>query len=175
MVEIAQLMPERPHIDPRTYADQRSVEYKKILRYCQEQHRGFVSDLEDFRDALEEQADLGRFEARLTDLAGVCVNNPKASFWLQRRGTEVNVGRPVTKFKTIKASEGGMWSEPRREKGEDIGICLRRPDIVSAKYLRFWFEMLWRKGFWRQHNYGTLNLRHIRVSDARDLIVAFKP
>jgi hypothetical protein len=167
-------MPTRPAINPVDYEKHRLAEALKIQKYCTEKYRGIVSDLDAFREALIEQAELGPFSARLSDIAGVCVNNPEASFWLQRRGSEKNVGRPVLAFKNV--SQGGKYtSTPRPERGEDIGICLRRPDIVSEKYLRFWFEMLWRKGFWQMHNYGTMQLRHIRISDARDLVVTFNP
>jgi len=165
-----------PRINPAEYESYRMSEALKVQKYCTEKYRGIVSDLDAFREALEEQAELGPFAERLTDIAGVCVNNPDASFWLQRRGTQGNVGRPVLAFKRV--AQGGKYDaygELKAERGEDIGICLRRPDIVSAKYLRFWFEMLWRKGFWQQHNYGTLPLRHIRISDARELVVTFKP
>jgi hypothetical protein len=165
-----------PRINPVDYEKHRLAEAQRVIKLCTEKYRLIDSDLVEFREALIEQAELGPFAERLTNIAGVCVNNPDASFWLQRRGTPGNVGRPALAFKRV--AQGGKYDaygELKAERGEDIGICLRRPDIVSAKYLRFWFEMLWRKGFWQQHNYGTLMLKHIRISDARDLVVTFNP
>ncbi|MEE8615519.1 MAG: hypothetical protein V3T11_09955 [Roseateles sp.] len=97
-------------------------------------------------------------QARIKHVADVATNMPFADFWLQRRGSDQTVGR--VERDTFNVVAGRI---------EDIGIRVIRTDIVDARYLSYWFENLWNQGYWRSHNHGTLRLRHITVSDVKNL------
>jgi len=100
------------------------------------------------------------FQKKLTAVAQVRTGAPRADFWLQRRGTDANVGKPTY---------SPQWSQ------YNIGITVKRTDLVDPRYLYYWFELLWMKGYWQRLNYGTLPLRHIRAEDVCRLVVTFDP
>jgi hypothetical protein len=83
----------------------------------------------------------------------VCIiktNFPEADFWLQRRGTEENVGRPHLEFSPY-----------------DIGIKVERTDLFVPKFLYYVFMHVHQLGFFRHLCEGPLQLKHIRVEDIR--------
>jgi hypothetical protein len=142
------------------WRSRRMMQFKKLLDRCTREMVDAKAHLADFESALEAQNQIGPFQMKLTALAQVRTGAPRADFWLQRRGTDQNVGKPT---------QSPQWSQ------YNIGITVKRTDIVDPRYLYYWFELLWMKGYWQRLNYGTLPLRHIRTEDVCRLVVTFDP
>jgi hypothetical protein len=147
-------------MNPNEWRSRRLLAFKKVWEKCRREMTDIQVHLAAFERALDEQDPRGPFSARLVDIAQVRTGIPRADFWLQRRGTDENVGRPT---------RNPQWSQ------YNIGITVKRLDLVVPDYLYYWFEMLWMRGYWRNLNYGTLQLRHIRTSDVCSLRVTFNP
>ena len=86
----------------------------------------------------------------LGDFVEIATNMDDADFWLQRRGSEQNVGKPHREFSEY-----------------DIGLYVQRGDIIQPTWLYYMMEHLWREGYWRQRSRGTLALQHIVVRDVK--------
>ena len=89
---------------------------------------------------------------RLSDLADIATNQPEADFWLIRRGSEKEVGRPVNEY------------DPER-----IGVRVTRTDILLPRYLFYVFMDLHARGYWIPRAHGTLRLVNIKVADVKNL------
>ena len=89
----------------------------------------------------------------------VKTNWPEADFWLQKRGSEQNVGKPMRKFSKVQ----GQYN---------IGIKV--PKGMNKEYVYAQLAALFRKGYWQTHSYGTLNLQHIRVDDVKKILQSFE-
>ena len=89
----------------------------------------------------------------------VKTNYPEADFWLQKRGSEQNVGKPMRKFSKIQ----GQYN---------IGIKV--PEGMNKEYVYAQLAALFRKGYWERHSYGTLNLQHIRIDDVKKILESFE-
>ena len=89
---------------------------------------------------------------RLSDLADIATNQPEADFWLIRRGSEREVGRPVEEY------------DPGR-----IGVRVTRTDILLPRYLSYVFMDLHARGYWIPRAHGTLRLVNIKVADVKHL------
>lgn len=86
---------------------------------------------------------------KLGDVAKVGVNMPDADFWVVRRGSEREVGRPVKTFNP-----------------EHFGIKVTRLD---PGYLYYALAHLHGQGAWKLRAHGTLALVNLRASDLRDI------
>jgi len=91
---------------------------------------------------------------RLGDLVSVKVGNPDADFWIERRNTIENVGKPTKEF------------GPER-----FGITVTRPDVVDANYLFYMMTHLHNQGVWKGVATGSLKLVGIRAEDIRNIPV----
>ena len=91
-------------------------------------------------------------QARLSDVCEVRINFPDADFWLQRKGSKENVGKPLKEFYP-----------------ENIGIRVVRTDVLDPNYLYYVFMSLHNQGKFQQMCSGALNLQHIRVEDVRGI------
>ena len=80
----------------------------------------------------------------------VKTNFPDADIWLQTRGTEDNVGKPLKQFSPVQ----GKYN---------YGIKI--PEGFNKDYVFKQLADLYRNGYWKINSYGTLNLQHIRKSD----------
>ena len=80
----------------------------------------------------------------------VKTNFPDADIWLQTRGTEDNVGKPLKQFSPVQ----GKYN---------YGIKL--PEGFNKDYVFKQLADLYRNGYWKINSYGTLNLQHIRKND----------
>ena len=89
----------------------------------------------------------------------VKTNWPEADFWLQKRGSEQNVGKPMRKFSKVQ----GQYN---------IGIKV--PEGMNKEYVYAQLAALFRKGYWQTHSYGTINLQHIRVDDVKKILQSFE-
>lgn len=89
---------------------------------------------------------------RLSDVADIGVNQPESDFWLIRRGSEKEVGRPVDEY------------DPER-----IGVRVTRTDILLPRYLFYIFMDLHARGYWTPRARGTTRLVSIRVGDVKRL------
>ena len=122
---------------------------------------------------------------RLQDIAAVKIGNPRAHFWMKRRGTEARVGRVVTVVDTSDAGSADPWREPAPLRDGsvaalpeyDIGVEVTdsgfEPSFVKwfVRYLQGTAGWFWATG----RTYGTLNLKHIRLSDVRRIQVPALP
>lgn len=89
-------------------------------------------------------------EMRLSDVATIRTNFPEAHFWLVRRGSEDQCGKPVREFNP-----------------EHIGIRIDRHDLLLPDYLFYALMHVHQGGQWKTVVTGTLSLVNIRVSDVR--------
>lgn len=91
-------------------------------------------------------------ELKLFNIATVKTNFPEADFWLIRKGSESEVGKPTRTF------------HPER-----LGIRVDQPKIVIPDYLFYIFMHLQQVGYFRRRARGTLNLKHITVKDVEEI------
>jgi hypothetical protein len=101
-------------------------------------------------DAIEDRCK--EINMRLSDVATIAVNQPDADFWLIRRGSEREVGRPVDEY------------DPER-----IGVLVTRTDILLPRYLFYVFANLHARGYWIPRARGTTRLVNIRTEDVKRL------
>tara|TARA_R100001463_G_scaffold123879_1_gene180741 strand:- start:1212 stop:1682 length:471 start_codon:yes stop_codon:yes gene_type:complete len=80
----------------------------------------------------------------------VKTNFPDADIWLQTRGTEFNVGKPLKQFSSVQ----GKYN---------YGIKL--PEGWNKDYVFKQLADLYKRGHWKIHSYGSLLLQHIRKDD----------
>tara|TARA_R100000781_G_scaffold112617_1_gene80003 strand:+ start:740 stop:1237 length:498 start_codon:yes stop_codon:yes gene_type:complete len=80
----------------------------------------------------------------------VKTNFPEADIWLQTRGSEQNVGKPLKQFSPVQ----GKYN---------FGIKI--PEGWNKDYVFKQLADLYRKGHWKIHSYGTLSLQNIRKDD----------
>lgn len=88
---------------------------------------------------------------KVKHVALVKVNLLEASFWLIRKGTIQQVGKPVKTF------------DPDR-----IGVLVVSENINPQYYFHV-FQYWHQAGVFSQMAHGTLELKHIRVSDVKEL------
>lgn len=88
---------------------------------------------------------------KLSDVADIKINFPEANFWLIRKGSIEEVGRPTKSFKK-----------------EKIGIKVTS-DKIDPNYLFYMFQYLHTKGFFEKEAVGMLNLKNIRISTIKDI------
>jgi len=88
---------------------------------------------------------------RLKDIAEVKTNFPDADFWIQRKGSKENVGKPTKTFSP-----------------ENIGIKVVKTDVVDPNYLKYVFEYLFTSGAFKPLAKGTLNLQHLPLDAIRN-------
>lgn len=89
---------------------------------------------------------------KLCDVATVKTNYPEADFWIVRRGSLKNVGKPTREFYA-----------------EHIGIKVIKTDILIPDYLMICMEYLHNRGVWNPRANGSLSLVNIRVSDVKSI------
>ena len=89
-------------------------------------------------------------QAQLTlgDLVEVRTNFEDADFWLIRRGSEKEVGRPVKEYDK-----------------ERFGIKVVRTEVLDANYLYYVMMHLHAQGVWKQIATGTTRLVSIKTKD----------
>jgi hypothetical protein len=92
------------------------------------------------------------------DLCTFKTNFPEADFWLQRKGTEDNVGKPLKEFNE-----------------ENIGVKIKEEyrDKVVPMYLYYHFQYLHMNGSFKPMAHGTLSLKNIKISDIKSIPVGF--
>jgi hypothetical protein len=90
---------------------------------------------------------------KLKFIAKVKTNFPDADFWIQRRGSEDNVGNITREFSKY-----------------HIGIKFEDKilGVIDPKFMYYWFQNLFMSGYWKVRSYGTLALKHIRVDDVKN-------
>lgn len=93
---------------------------------------------------------------RLKEIMEVRTNFEGADFWLVRKGSEANVGKPTKEFNI---NHIGL-------KLNDLGR-----QIADPQYLYYFFTFLHSRGSWMQLSKGTLNLKHISVSDVKNFSI----
>ena len=91
-------------------------------------------------------------ELKLFNIATVKTNFPNADFWLQRKGSFKEVGKPTREY------------HPER-----IGIQVSQPEIALADYLYYVLMALHGVGYFERRAKGTLNLKHITVKDVEQI------
>lgn len=91
---------------------------------------------------------------KLSDLAEIKTDFPGADFWLIRRGSVSQCGKPVKSYNS-----------------EHIGLKVNRTDILLPDYLFYVFKHLHAAKHWEPIAHGTLDLVNIRVRDVKDIRV----
>ena len=88
---------------------------------------------------------------KVSDIAEVNTNFPEADFWLKRKGSIKEVGKPTKDFDK-----------------EKIGIKIKS-DKIDKNYLYYVFEYLNSIGFFAKYATGTLNLVNIKISTVKNI------
>ena len=88
---------------------------------------------------------------KLSDVADVKINFPNADFWLIRKGSEKEVGKPTKDFDK-----------------EKIGIKVTS-DKIDSNYLFYVLQHIHSNGFFAKEATGTLNLVNIKTSIIKDI------
>lgn len=89
----------------------------------------------------------------------VKTNFPDADFWLQTRGSEQNVGKPLKQFEKVQGK---------------YNIGIKVSEEVNKEYFYSWLANLFRKGYWKLNSYGSLPLQHIRTSDVKKVLETYE-
>lgn len=89
---------------------------------------------------------------KLFNIATVKTNFQNADFWLIRKGSECEVGKPTREY--------------HRER---IGIKVDQPQIVLPNYLFYVLQALHGVGYFKRIAKGTLKLKHITVNDVEQI------
>ncbi len=89
---------------------------------------------------------------KLSDLAEIKTNYPEADFWLIRRGSVKQCGKPVRTFNR-----------------EHFGVKVRRTDILLPDYLYYVFLHFHSSKMWEPLTHGTLNLVNIQLQDVKNI------
>lgn len=91
---------------------------------------------------------------KLSDVATIKVGLKDADFWIIRRGSRLQVGRPVRGYNP-----------------EHIGVKVNRTDILLPDYLYYALMRQHFIGAWKEKANGTLNLVNIKVSDVQNIVL----
>ena len=91
---------------------------------------------------------------KLGDLISILKGNPHADFWVVRRGSASEVGKPTREFNT-----------------EHFGITVEKTDTVLPDYLYYWFEYAHGQGHFERMARGSLKLVNIRKADILNIVV----
>lgn len=94
---------------------------------------------------------------RLGDLATIKTNFPDADFWVIRKGSEDKVGMPTKEFSP-----------------EHIGVKVTATDVLDPNYLRYVFQYLVQRGYFKDVARGTLRLKNIQISDVSKIPLGVK-
>ena len=89
---------------------------------------------------------------KIGDLCQFKTNFPSADFWLIRKGSEDKVGKPVKEYSP-----------------EYIGVKVVETDHLDPGYAYYLFTYIHQQGFYKAKAKGTTKLRHITISDIKDL------
>jgi restriction endonuclease S subunit len=89
---------------------------------------------------------------KLGYLCEIKTNFPEADFWLIRKGSEEEVGRPTKEFSP-----------------ENIGIKVIETEVLYPQYLYYALMNLHSQGKFEQVSHGTLLLKNITVSDIKNI------
>lgn len=90
----------------------------------------------------------------LGELCRIGTNQTDSDFWIVRRGTAKNLGRPQREFAP-----------------EHIGIKVLATDKINPDYLYYMMLYVYNQGYWQNRSHGTLALQHIRVKDVKDIVL----
>lgn len=96
------------------------------------------------------------------NIGDVCtfkINFPDADFWLQRKGSEKTVGKPLKEFFE-----------------ENIGVKIKDEykDMIDKNYLFYYFQFLFMQGVFSPISHGTLGLKNITINDIKSIPINFK-
>jgi len=94
-------------------------------------------------------------------LGDICIfktSFPEADFWLQRKGSEKSVGKPLKEFYE-----------------ENIGVKIKDEykDMIDKNYLFYYFQFLFMQGVFAPISHG-MGLKNITISDIKSIPVQFK-
>lgn len=89
---------------------------------------------------------------RLKDVCEIKLNFPEADFWLIRKGSEKEVGKPTKEFSS-----------------ENIGIKVIDENILVPDYLYYVMTYFHSAGYFNGISNGTLSLKNIRTEDVKNI------
>jgi hypothetical protein len=138
-------------------------DYAKAVEYVKHMKKNNLSESEQRwyygnRQPINKNKIISENEGyKLSQLAKVSINMRDADFWLVRRGSIGDVGRPSRD-----------WNP------EDIGIKIVMTDLVQPKFFYYLMEYLWQAGYWRERAVGTTRLVNIRIEDVKNMVFGNK-
>lgn len=89
---------------------------------------------------------------RLGDLISVELDNPKADFWVVRRGSADMVGTPTRKFSK-----------------ESYGITVKDRERLDSDFLFYMFQYVASQGYFKARARGSLQLVNITRNHITDI------
>jgi hypothetical protein len=89
---------------------------------------------------------------KLGHLCEIKTNFPEADFWLVRKGSDEEVGKPTKEFSP-----------------ENIGIKVIETDIIYPQYLYYALMNLHNQGKFIRLSRGATQLRNISVNDIKNI------
>jgi len=89
--------------------------------------------------------------SKLSDVADIKINFPEANFWIIRKGSIKEVGKPTRNFNK-----------------ENIGIKVTS-DKIDPNYLFYMIQYLHANRFFEKKSVGMLNLKNIRISTIQNI------
>ena len=89
---------------------------------------------------------------KLGHICDIKTNFPDADFWLVRKGSEKEVGKPTKEYSP-----------------EHIGIKVIETDILYPQYLYYALMNLHSQGKFNELAKGTLRLKNIRTEDIKNI------
>ena len=91
---------------------------------------------------------------KLKQIACISTNYESADFWLIRRGSEQNIGRPIEEFNK-----------------HHFGVYVVTRELVLPKWLFYKLTHIHNTGFFVPLARGSLRLKHIVIEDVENLIL----
>jgi hypothetical protein len=91
-------------------------------------------------------------DMKLKYVTEIHTNFESADFWLQRKGGDGTLGKPVKEFTK-----------------ENIGVKVTRHEKVVPEFLFYLMEYVFNTGYWRKYAIGSTNLKNLRVEDVKNL------
>ena len=94
---------------------------------------------------------------RIGDVCEFKTKFEDADFWLIRKGSETEVGKPVKTYSS-----------------ENIGVKVIDTEILNPSYLYYVFMHLHQSGKFITLSHGTTKLKNISISDIKNIPISFQ-
>lgn len=94
---------------------------------------------------------------KIGDICEFKLNCPDCDFWMVRKGTEKAVGKPTKTFSP-----------------DYIGVKVIKKELITPEYLYYYIDYLNMIGIFQQLSTGITNLKHIKLSEIKDIPIQMR-